>query len=150
MSDSKVVDISELSRSFKEKATRQELSLYAESQHRTIQDLMKKNEALSAEVEHLKNLLLSTNKDLQVGSSLKLDPLNEDFICDLEIKKLKEISLVRVLTLEEAKRFDIYVKTKYLIKKGEPPIDVPKSKTKSSLQDLIEAAKDGGHDRADE
>lgn len=91
--------------------TEVELRAFAEAQQKTLMQVMKKNKELQEEVEHLKKLVAGavpiikseSGPDLIVSS-------DEEEIAKIELRKLKERSYTDVLTLEEAKRVEIYTK----------------------------------------
>lgn len=58
-------------------------------------------------VRHLESLLIQTNP-------LVINISSEEEICELQIERLRQAALSRDLTLEEAKRLDIFVKNKRL------------------------------------
>jgi hypothetical protein len=142
-----IIDIKEMHRQFKDKASKEEMEAFIKAQQDTISKLMAENSKLLEENEHLKGLFLNTNKELVVkvdtnkGKEIStLEPIDEELICDMEIRKLKDISMNRALNLDETKRFDILVKAKLAIRgKEEKPIDVT-PKPKKDLKALMKAA----------
>lgn len=92
-----------------------ELRVFSEAQQRTILKLSKKNKELEEEVSHLKKLLESQTPLVQTDPSIGLPAekfltSDQEAICRMELNKLKQSSFERELTLEEAKRVDIYSK----------------------------------------
>lgn len=91
--------------------TEAELKTFIAAQQKTLQQVMKKNKELTDEVEHLKKLVVNgaipllkkEDSDLSMGS-------DSEEIAKIELRKLKERSYQEVLTLEEAKRVEIYTK----------------------------------------
>lgn len=89
-----------------------ELRAYAEASYKTLLQVQKKNTELQGEVDHLKKLVAgavpliegNNNSPLNVGS-------DEEEIAKIELRKLKVNSMgTDPLTLEEAKRVEIYSK----------------------------------------
>lgn len=104
-----------------------EANMFAKAQHNTIVSLSKKIQKLEEEKTHLEKLLASstplipsekTNSLIQsnMGGILTDD---EESICRMQLRKLRDKSLLDELTLEEAKRVEIY--TKILIAKANQP-----------------------------
>jgi hypothetical protein len=92
-----------------------ELRVFSEAQQKTIIKLSKKNKELEEEVVHLKKLLESQTPIIQsseqpIGLGEKFLTSDQESICRMELNKLKQTSFERELTLEEAKRVDIYSK----------------------------------------
>lgn len=92
--------------------TEDELRSFAEASQKTLVQVMKKNKELQDEIEHLKKLVTGAVPLIQgPGAS----PLNvgtdEEEIAKIELRKLKMNSMgTEPLTLEEAKRVEIYSK----------------------------------------
>lgn len=90
-----------------------ELRTFAEAQGKTLMQLMKKNQALSEEIEELKKLVVngalpiissSEQSSIQVGT-------DSEEIAKIEINKLKMRAMdSEPLMLEEAKKLEIYTK----------------------------------------
>lgn len=92
-----------------------ELKAFSEAQQKTIVKLSKKNKELEEEVTHLKKLLESTAPIIapdsnQVISTEKFLTSDQEAICRMQLNRLKEVSYERELTLEEAKRVEIFSK----------------------------------------
>jgi hypothetical protein len=94
-----------------------ELRVFSEAQQKTIIKLSKKNKELEEEIVHLKKLLETTAPIISPAPSAELSVSTEKFltsdqeaICRMQLNKLKEISYERELTLEEAKRVEIFSK----------------------------------------
>lgn len=97
------------------------LQTYAEAQYKTIVSLSKKIKALEEENVELKDLLDSSVPTVVQGESgLTLQNVeassDEEMIAKVQLARLNEISMSRELTLEEAKRVEIF--TKILTVKG--------------------------------
>jgi len=79
----------------------EELQAYCKAQHLTIVDLTKKLEALKVAPVSSQQSVIIDPKDF-------LD--NEEVICMVQIHRLREAAESRELTLEEAKKVEIYNK----------------------------------------
>jgi hypothetical protein len=89
------------------------LQQFAQAQQTTIIQISKKNQRLEEEVIHLKKLLESSVPLLkEEGKSLgeRLLTSSEEAICTIQLEKLRDISMGRELTLEEARRVEIFSK----------------------------------------
>jgi hypothetical protein len=94
--------------------TEAELREFAQAQMKTLLQVQKKNKELQDEINHLKKLVVEgnalpiVNKD---SSQLGVVGSNEEEIAKIELNKLKIKSMdAEPLTLEEAKRVEIYSK----------------------------------------
>lgn len=88
-----------------------ELQSYAEAQYNTIVKLSTENKNLKEEVTHLKKLLESTTPLIQQNTTVeRLIVSDEEAIAKIQLEKIRDLSLSRELTLEEAKRFEIFYK----------------------------------------
>lgn len=111
----------EMIKDFKEYA---ELKSYAEAQHKTIVNLTKKNKGLEDEVNHLKKLLESSTPLVAPNNKFeRLILTDEEAISVTQLEKLRDISLMRELTLEEAKRFEIFYKVLNSVRSKPKTID---------------------------
>lgn len=104
-----------------------ELQEYARAQFLSLLKANTQIEHLESENKKLKSKIQQLERDL---SSLQL-PLteiihtsDEQELCEIEIKRLKDIALGRPLNLEETKRLDLLVKNLYVAKKREKSIPV--------------------------
>ncbi len=91
-----------------------EVKAFAEAQTKTIIELNKKNKKLEEEVLHLKKILedstdIISNQQGEFNSDLILGS-DEETIAKIQLNRLKEVSFTRELTLEEAKRTEIFTK----------------------------------------
>jgi len=91
-----------------------QLQQYAEAQNSTILQLSKKLKKLEEERDHLQELLASSVPIIKENNK---SPLGEKFltsseeaICVMQLEKLRDISSERELTLEEARRVEIFSK----------------------------------------
>jgi len=111
------------------------MQLHIEVQHRTISNLKVELDRLKEEKQHIEKLLVNQNPELSLGPSLETD--DEESICRMQLRLLKNVSMSRELTLEEAKRVEIY--TKILNNKlNQPKTVVVKTKSISN-EDLLAA-----------
>lgn len=104
-----------------------EAQMFAKAQHNTIVSLTKKIQKLEEEKAHLEKLLSSstplvqsekTNSIIQSNTAGILSD-DEEAICRMQLRKLRDLAMTSELTLEEAKRVEIY--TKILIAKQNQP-----------------------------
>jgi len=91
-----------------------QLQEYANAQQITLTQLSKKLQKLEEERDHLKQLLESSVPILrEEGKTLsgeKFLTSSEEAICVMQLEKLRDISSGRELTLEEARRVEIFSK----------------------------------------
>lgn len=91
-----------------------QLQQYAVAQNTTILQLSKKLKKLEEERNHLKQLLESSvpilNDDSKPQLGEKFLTSSEESICVMQLEKLRDISVERELTLEEARRVEIFSK----------------------------------------
>ena len=88
-----------------------ELKDYCQAQYKTIVNQSKKINELESEVEHLKSLLSQTVPIISPETDVSLlITKNEESIAQMELKKLRDTSLSRELTMEEARKTEIYSK----------------------------------------
>ena len=69
-------------------------------------------------------------------------PPHEDLITEMELRKLREASEKRTLTMEETKQFEIYTKHKRASESSKPK-DADNELRDVSERDLLEAAQGG-------
>lgn len=121
---------------------RKDLEQFAVAQQNTIIQLTKKVQLLEEKNTHLEKLLSERvpviRKEGENGPTV-LTP-TEQQICEEQLEKLKEISEVRELTLEETRRVEIFSKILLTFKNRKPDIEVP-SKNLSTAE-LLKLAKD--------
>lgn len=96
----------------------QDLLDFAKKQFLTILHAHKRIEALELENEQLKGELELVKTNVEV-----LAKTNEQNICELEIKRLRDIAINTALSFEDTKRLEILIKSLYLIK-GKPKSDL--------------------------
>jgi hypothetical protein len=122
-----------------------ELRVFSEAQQKTILKLSKKNKELEEEVSHLKKLLESQTPLIQTDQSVgvpaeKFLTSDQEAICRMELNKLKQNSFDRELTLEEAKRVDIYSKILNVLENSPKTIKVEtKSIPSQDLMSLVQS-----------
>lgn len=117
----------------------EELQAYCNSQFKTIVELSRKLNDLHDENVHLKKLMddaMPMVGDAAARKDLYLDVTDGEAICRMQLKLLRDVSLERELTLEEAKKTEIYSKV----------LDGPKKPSKNeappsriSDEDLLKA-----------
>lgn len=91
--------------------TEAELRSFAEASYKSLLQLQKRNQELNNEVEHLKSLVTGAVPIINKNNESELEvSSDEEEIAKIELRKLKELSYKQVLTLEEAKRVEIYSK----------------------------------------
>lgn len=126
-----------------------ELRVFSEAQQKTIIKLTKKNKELEEEVAHLKKLLESTAPVINTGvsatdgvpviSAEKFLTTDQEAICRMQLNRLKEVSYERELTLEEAKRVEIFSKIINVLENSPKTIKVEtKNIDSKDLMSLIE------------
>lgn len=122
-----------------------ELRVFSEAQQKTILKLSKKNKELEEEVSHLKKLLEGQTPLIQTSTQLssvgeKFLTSDQESICRMELNKLKQSSFERELTLEEAKRVDIYSKILNVLENSPKTIKVEtKSIPSQDLMSLVQS-----------
>lgn len=87
-----------------------ELQKYCNSQYELIIELSKKINILEDERDHLKDLLKTFSPNTITSHEFAPDLTDEQIICKAQLKMLKDMSLERELSLEEAKRVEIFTK----------------------------------------
>lgn len=122
-----------------------ELRVFSEAQQKTIVKLSKKNKELEDEISHLKKLLetttpiISNNEAVPSVSADKFLTTDQEAICRMQLNRLKEVSYERELTLEEAKRVEIFSKIINVLENSPKTIKVEtKNLDNKELLSLIE------------
>ncbi len=93
--------------------TVEELQAYCNSQFKTIVELSRKVNDLHDENVHLKKIMddsIPVVGDAALRKDLYLDVSDGEAICRMQLKLLRDISLERELTKEEAQKVEIYAK----------------------------------------
>jgi len=122
--------------------TLEEWQAYCETQLKQISSLLKKTQDLENEKRNLEKLL-SEERAKKAENELGIQQTNlllkEDveIIAEIQIKKLKEVSFERELTLDEAKRCEIY--NKILLSRVQKEDDVKVESRTLSNEELISA-----------
>lgn len=83
---------------------------FAEAQHKTIIELSKRIKKLQDKNTSLEALLKTANLPTIENNPLLEGLQSEEYIATLQLEKLKNISIERELTLEEARKVEIYSK----------------------------------------
>lgn len=115
------------------------LRLYSDKQMMLVSDLKRQLETARSENESLKKMLEGSvqHMSLQV-SNLGIGISNEQLICETQIALLKGRAMTQELTMEEARKLDIYYKILASIK--EKNKDVEDVTASISEEDLIKLA----------
>jgi hypothetical protein len=138
-----IIDISE---NFKKTAglendIKQLSSLLESSQSENIK-LVKLINEYKDKVSHLENMLQNAVPIINSNRIQKFEQLDEETIAELQLQKLKGIAESRDLTLEEARKFEIFSKVKKMAKEGRTtsPIlpKLPEGTNKSQLLQIAE------------
>ena len=129
-------DVNDIEKSFNE------LQEYSDTQFRTIVELKKQVESLKEENKSLKALLEGNLPQLGINIP-ELNNLgipNEQLICEAQITLLKERAVSRELTLEEAKKFQIYTTVLSEIRQAKedvPDVNVQKMSDEELLKLVV-------------
>jgi uncharacterized coiled-coil protein SlyX len=106
--NNEVISIDKMISKFK---TELEFKTYCEIQFKTITKLNKAIVEKDAEIEHLKSLLVKTSPLLEVSDSgILTESTDEEQICRTQLRRLRDLSMSRELTLEETKKAEIFAK----------------------------------------
>lgn len=116
-----------------------DLQEYSDKQFHLIIDLKRQIETLNTENQSLKKMLEGNLPDLSASvSSLGFGISNEQLICETQILLLKNRATMTELTIEEAKKLDIYYRILADIKKESPKQDEHSLElSKLSEEDLL-------------
>lgn len=140
--------LDQLSKKF---STVEELQTYCDSQFKIIQKLTKQLNDSKKEIDELKEKYIKLKEakpspeaiKLSNGSLGQLGVTDEEAICVMQLNFLKQIAVVRELTLEESKKVEIYVKTLNTIRNVPKKIELEtKDMSNEQLIKLIEASVD--------
>ena len=126
------MDIRELNESFND------LQTYSDAQFKTIVELNKQIAQLKSENESLKLMLEQNlpNVALQV-TDLGIGVTNEQLICETQILLLKNDAMLRPLTMEEARKLEIFSNVLDKVKKGsKDPVEIEVNKLSNT--DLLQ------------
>lgn len=126
-----------------------QLQQFAEAQSSTIIQLSKKLKKLEEERDHLKQLLESSVPILKDDSKPELGQKfltsSEESICVMQLEKLRDISIGRELTLEEARRVEIFSKVLSASRNSPKVIEF---KTKNMSNEELLALVEGTDDKS--
>jgi len=137
MSDNNITDINKMSEDFKD------LKDYSDAQYTVISDLHKKIKKLEEENKHLQSILNTTVPNLSIATTdLTVGISNEQLICETQILILKEAAITRSLTMEEARKLQIFVDVLEKIKKDNKNTDMGLEAL--SVDDLLKLANEPG------
>lgn len=122
-----------------------QLQEFAQAQQTTLVQLSKKIQKLEEERDHLKKLLESSvpllKEDGKNSLGEKLLTSSEEAICTMQLDKLRDISLGRELTLEEARRVEIFSKVLSASRNSPKVIEVKtKNMSNEELLALVEGS----------
>jgi len=130
--------VSDMADKFKEES---ELQLTVEAQMLTLVKLNKKIKQVEDENEHLKKLLKQTNP---IIVSMEEAGLDEELISRSELRKLRNVSQERELSMEETKKVEIYSKIMANIANKPKAIEVYAKNLKS--EELMAQLEQSGQD----
>ena len=121
-----------------------ELQAYAQALNETIINLAKKIDTLEAENKKLKasSSLQIVPQSVAIQESKQFDIDDEEAICRMQLRRLREISMDREMTLEESKRVEIYTKLLQNMK-NQPKTIVVEAKRLSDKELLVLAEGSG-------
>lgn len=121
----------------------EELKAYSEAQYKTI---LKLNEEINKLKENVA-VLETENRQLRMANAKEKGEdfgavSDEEAACVTQISLIKGNAMTRELTMDEAKRLEIYVKTLQLIRNKEEPAKnkAEKDAGKLSTEDLLKQA----------
>ena len=105
--------------------TVEELQSYSQAQYKTIVDLNKKLKRSEAELEILREKLETLSTQQNNSEALNKDKgifdiTDEETVCLTQLALLRNLSLNRELTTEEAKKFEIFHKVINTIRNKKP------------------------------
>ena len=138
--DNNIIGIDKMIEKFKSEA---ELKIYCNIQFKTITKLNKSVREKDEEITHLKELFAKSTPLLSNDSGILTETTDEEQICRTQLRRLRDVSMTRELTLEESKKAEIFVK----LLKGQIQVKEEKDETavKNMTQaELIELVKDNG------
>jgi hypothetical protein len=122
------------------------LQEFAVAQNTTILQMSKKIQSLEQKLKHAEDILKSTVPNISSQMpGIKINAQEDsEYICIIEISKLKNITNERELTLEENRKFDTYYKILNNIK-SKPSVEKEAEKLPTGkLLELIESKDDNG------
>lgn len=121
------------------------------AQYKTIQTLIADSREKDERITHLEGLLKT---GLPVLTEKSVGPLfssasTEEEICEMQIRWLKQVASQRDLTLEEARKFEIYAKVKKMAKE-DAVIEVRASNVSSMSEEKLLQIAESSHDDSQE
>ena len=119
----------------------EQLQMLCDSQFKTIVELSQKIQSLELEVISLKqkNTVPTIVSD-NVKDIIKLEVSDPETIAKLQLMNLRDVALQRDLTLEEARKLEIYTK---ILNSAKAPKEIEPPFKKLSDEDLIKELSDG-------
>lgn len=101
----------------------------------TVDKLLKQLEEKTKQINHLEELLKNTPTTSMVTNEGLIVSSDELIIAEQQLKALRQASMMRDLTLDEVKRYDLLVKNKRLAEGNATEIQgkKPEKKSKSNL-----------------
>lgn len=98
-----------------------DLQQYSDAQFKTIVELQKKIAELESQNNSLKSMLASNLPSLELPTTdLSLGISNEQLICETQMLMLKEAAVMRPLSMEETKKFQIFSEVLEKVKERAP------------------------------
>ena len=118
----------------------QELQNHSDAQFKVITKLSADIARLESENHSLKIMLEQNlpSMALQIGD-LSIGISNEQLICEVQLNMLKDLAVVRELTMEESKKVQIFTDVLTKVKAGKKPED-KYNISKMSDEELLKAA----------
>lgn len=105
----------------------------------TIDKLLKQLEEKTNEIRHLQEMLMKSIP--VIGDITPMIVSDEEVIAEYQLKALKSAAMMRDLTLDEVKRFDLLVKNKRLAQGNATTIEAQKNLPKNlSKEELLKIA----------
>jgi hypothetical protein len=132
-----LLNVDKMAESF---TTVEELKSYSSAQYKTIVDLNKKLKRAEAELDILREKLETISIQQNNEGALKkadgiFDITDEETVCLTQLALIRNLSLQRELTTEEAKKFEIFHKVINTIRNKKP--DNKTSLSELSTEDLV-------------
>ncbi len=132
-----IVSISDISKEFETNKLKT-IILELEQKHialgQALDKALKSIEEKQQEISHLKSMLQSTVPVIGRAEPILLS--DEEMISEMQLKQLKDTAMLRSLTLEEVKKFDLLVKNKRLAQ-GNPTNVIEAKKIPQSKDELL-------------
>lgn len=138
MADDNIISVDKLIEKFKSEA---ELKTYCNIQFKTITKLNKSIQEKDEEITHLKELLAKSVPLLDKSpEGIITESTDEEQICRTQLRRLRDQSMNRELTLEESKKAEIFVKILkgYTVTKDDKDKESVKKMTSEELIKLVD------------